>query len=1693
MIIKINPINRANIIKNEYKAYLKSTLSIGDFKLNEIFSEELDKTELFKGPYISFSKPFITSKTLKECVEDGELASDFLKLGGIGANFKLYQHQYNALKEINKGSSIVVTTGTGSGKTESFLYPIINNILKDIQSGKDHTGIRALFLYPVNALVNDQMERLREILRCYPEITFGSYTGETEENEDRVNKKDASELRKSHITTFTPIDYPVNEIRDRESMRDNPPHLLFTNYSMLEYILIRPQDQRIFNDKHTRNWKFIVLDEAHTYKGALAIELSHLLRRLSGKFVHQDLQYILTSATLGKDKNDVGEIISFAHQLTGADYQDENIIFAERINLQVDPKYIINPNHYIEVWNSKEKLSDIKSIIDEYISTTTFSNNQLVYEWLIKDKAFNDILEMLKYDDTYPSDEIYHLLKGKYQFNEESFSALIDLMAFANKDGQPLINCKYHIFVSSPEGAFIKYKPDPVIKLKRQKEIDGVKTFELGVCRFCSSTYLIGHIVNGQSKFIQNDKVDIYENYGESKKSVKTDFLLVEESMTNELLDENELTPYELCTKCGHIRKTNNLNGKSCDCQEHYKMKVFHADNERSEIQNNIERCPVCDSYHIAGVVRAFHIQKDEATAMLGQISLNSMYDYLDSDVLDDENKKQFIAFSDSVQQASFYATFMEHNHMRFLRKRAILQILKDHNRPVRFKELIGNYRDIVAEKELISPTKDEYQAYNTEAWIAILAELLRVDGKFSGEGIGLFAFRLNLLNEKKIFDAIDKTNSTILKEFDSKQIIDLIHIALEVFRTTPAIYYKEYEIDRSELDEELLYRKFDNYVVMRNTVSKKDRERNNIRSFMPSSTPESKGKSNMLFRFLSKVLDTSDIDIVTKCALEIWDICQYVGLFEISQKDTTHVQINVDKYSVIDSNNIDFYRCDRCLKITPNNVKNLCHYNHCEGILHKVEDFNVIEGISGYYRKQYIDKRIEKLVVEEHTSQIGKRIGRINQNLFKHNKINVLSSSTTFEMGIDIGSLDNIFMRNVPPTPANYAQRAGRAGRRFGNAGFVMTYCGIGSHDYTYFNSPKSMIKGVIKPPYFKIDNRKIITRHITASALGSFFEVFPHYYHNVKGFVFEGGFDAFNQHILSYPKSLGLYIDQTILKDLDMRDLMNFGWVKSVIGEGTPINNMVNYIHNQINELEIARNEAQSEGTSDGDRKVNWFNGQIRMIKEERLLDRLSRSVVVPKYGFPVDVVELEIYDFNEKTDMEPSRDLSVAISEYAPESEVVINKKKYTSRYVIFPTFQFDKLDSKFYCQCPNCHRIIVDYSLDSDKFSFCPYCYERLLGKAEQYIIPNYGFATEDKPRTSRTLKPKKTYASQTYYVGGGVDNEDRRNISNYISIESSSDDDMMSVNSNPFYVCDRCGYTKIEKKVGTIPFIQHKHNVRYNQSKTCSGNQLHRRHLAHTFKTDVIKITINGKLNEDEALSVLYAILNGISVAFNIERNDINGVFNYDHSNTQFVFFDQVPGGAGHVKRLLDIKEFIFSLEKSLELVSRECCDDSTSCYSCLRNYRNQQIHDLLKRGLAKQVIQNMLFNVIADEQSDDSSEGFKNIAKYLYIDKGTSLDGYTLIDSVLYATDDYKLVNEKQIKALKLFTQKYTIPAPTHFGSEVRFKNGDRMIVDLLWDNLKLMLILDEDNIKKYKSSLNFEEWRLIFIEDVNDVEGLNL
>lgn len=1688
---KLNSIEKSKYINKRYKEYLRSSFHFGDDSLQKRFEQQLEAEGLFKGPYVDLNLPFKRGKNIKELVDEGTVCKSFLKLSDINFERPLYSHQEEAIRKIKAGRSAIITTGTGSGKTESFLFPILNEILEDLERGNHDVGIRAIFLYPMNALVNDQIDRVRAILAQFPDITYGFFTGETRETISDKKRKDIEDEIGGPI--------PVNELLSRKDIRDNPPHLLFTNYSMLEYLLIRPNDYSIFESSRLNNWKYVVLDEAHSYYGSLGIELSLLMRRLTGLAIRKP-RFILTSATLGEQGKSEKEIVDFARSLTSVDEYDVNdIIFSKRIYLDVNKmEYTVDGPDYVALKEAGDDTKKIREIVSRYISPSEGSKAVCLYELLIKDRNVYELYYQLQKG----SRSFANILKNyKSGIKEEELIALIDLVNMAEKEGIGIFDLKYHSFVRPISGAYITLGKDSRLTLTKTNAIDGMKAFEVGNCRYCNAPYIIGKIQpNAEDNLeylYQNKEVDIYENYGNNE-FVKLDYFLLEGSISEDV-DPETIEEYTVCSKCGCIYPTRNLNARKCSCGDEYRIIIYKVNqvkaNEEEDVFNNINLCPSCGHKTRSGAVKGLNLGKDEGTALISQI----LYEAIDEGeegvkrssrlslklipkevVQEPETKtKQFLAFSDSRQQASFFATFFESNHVRMLRKRLIWKVLEDHGfKNITVDELAAYMTEQIKKRNLFQNDMSSHK----NAWIAIMVDLLRVDGVYDGEGLGLYYFELDLSSIMNSFSEDEIAEEFGEYSITKKDLEAVMQVVLGVFKTTPAVNYTKSTLTQEEKTEHLEYRRFDNFVTLQSSKKTK-----NIRSFLPVSA-----KENMLVRYVERTFGCGSekakevLEIIFNLLVEQSQESVVDPIF-IKHSTENAYQIDVSRYVVKNYKTTQYYRCSKCGTLTPYNVHNICFQDGCNGKLEEVDPDEAMK--NNFYRKEYKTKKLERIIVQEHTAQLDRKRAKKYQNDFKNKEINILSCSTTFEMGIDIGNLETVLMRNVPPTPANYVQRAGRAGRRKDSSAYILTYCGTSSHDYTYFLEPEKMISGVIRPPYFNVLNKKIIVRHLMATCLGYFFRNNPEYFSSIDALVFGDGVEAFKEYVSSHPEDLNEYINKKILPGGVYSEYWNFKWFDEMDGNDQKMEHFVEYLQDLDKEYKEAMQYALNEEKY---KEAEYYKNLSEALRKEDLISSLSKYCVIPKYGFPVDVVDLQIYrDGVKDNSYDLSRDLRVALSEYAPDSEVIVDKKKYTSKYVSLPkTSQFPR---HYFCTCSNCKKVNV---FISDRESKCKYCGESIAtAHAEYYIEPINGFKTGITKESTR-LKPRRSYSGEVSYLGQGKKDDSVLKLGRYISVETSSEDRLLVINKSSFYMCPECGYSDIDKsrRGNDIPQIMKEHN-NYKQFK-CKCSNLDRLKLGHTFETDVARFTIpllaiSEQDGYSKALSFMYAFLEGISNAMGIERNDIDGVLELNQEKESFdiMLFDNVPGGAGHVKRLMEKDAIIKSLKASLIKISQECCDENTSCYNCLRNYYNQTHHNRLRRIYAKHIIEKLLDVENEKAETYAASTGIKNSgtgarpSNYIYKDDGLNRSqAEVALEDIKGFTDDSgvkdgidKLIAFASNKGYECPHQDESIPVDVAVWP------------DLFWPRSKVALFLPEQEAQYNR--LKIYDWHCYLITEDIDPE----
>lgn len=357
-------------------------------------------------------------------------------------------------------------------------------------------------------------------------------------------------------------------------------------------------------------------------------------------------------------------------------------------------------------------------------------------------------------------------------------------------------------------------------------------------------------------------------------------------------------------------------------------------------------------------------------------------------------------------------------------------------------------------------------------------------------------------------------------------------------------------------------------------------------------------------------------------------------------------------------------YRCDKCRMVWWRSASGVCPTYRCSGTLIGVPEN---DDEPDHYRSLYTELQPVGVRVEEHTGQLAAEHAANVQQQFVRGEINVLSCSTTFELGVDVGEVQAVLMRNVPPSAANYVQRAGRAGRRAGTPALVVTYAQRRNHDLWHFRNVQSLVDGVVSPPIVNIDNPHIVRRHVTATAFAAFerhvVDRGEAAHATVEDFFLpEGGvFEAFVQWLRSVPSDLDAAIRRIVPSNVaDELGIDSNRWVSDLIeldaerGTGS-LARAAGEVRSDDRELGALYDERKA---SDQLQAATAIRRVRDTLKNRRLINFLAQRTILPKYGFPIDVVTLDVTRAGDREAqfVELDRDLQLAITDFAPGNRIV-----------------------------------------------------------------------------------------------------------------------------------------------------------------------------------------------------------------------------------------------------------------------------------------------------------------------------------------------------------------------------------------------------------------------------------------------------
>ena len=1393
-------------IRKRYENYLKTSFFFRDPGLRASFQAALqEEASLLKGPFAEPARDFDSGVNARDLAREcfPETAGDLLPALMDNA---LHSHQERAMRAAHVNSlNVVVATGTASGKTESFLYPILFELYRQHLAGDlGQPGVRAMILYPMNALANDQRERLGKIIGALHEAdsefrpTFGQYIGQTPE--DAQNKwRNADWWDRNSL--------PGEQIF-RKDMRKTPPHILLANYSMLEYLLIRPNDSPLFDDGRGERWQFLVLDEAHQYRGAKGMEMGMLIRRLKQRLRdggrRRPFSCIATSATLSSGESDADQrvVAEFAQELFGEPFSEAGIVFGA--------------------------------------SST-------------------------------PA---------------------------AEKSPR-----RYHAFLRALEGAFLANTGGAdavVLNRKSEAQEDGAPTraLEIALCRECGQHYYVGREQGGHLQEAVRDPS--HPDFG------VTYYLRTE--------DGDEL----LCRRCGALSEAL----PACDCGAAIPVRKCANHKDHAD---QLKECEAC-GYTRGGIgdpVQEIVHGSDGPNAVIA----TALHELLP------EGRRKVLAFADSRQEAAFFAWYAEDSYEKVRDRNLILRALRTGavEREGLSVDDLRNRLRVQWEKAGLFKASDTGENKNRHVLTAVLREALTDEKRLSLAGVGLVKWFVALPPGLQVPSSMRRPPWNFT-EAEARRLIGYLldDLRNRFAMNLPAGAGSPQWSDVSPVRSQRAYCKGPRG------------GRRNISQWGGA-------QSGVVKHFLRRLLANSDVPDRQKQSdsqelmKELWsDLRRHEETPFLSRADVNGTfRLNPDWLRVKPADPGEVWECETCATLTTHNVRGICPRNRCPGTLAPADQERLTKN---HYRRLYGSGTLPPaLRAEEHTAQIASDEARRRQREFKDDAIDLLSSSTTFEVGVDLGDLDVVFLRNVPPEPFNYTQRVGRAGRRGENTGLALTYCRRNPHDLYHYEDPiKRVVNGTVHPPRLRMTNEKIVLRHMAATALSAFFKEEPIRFKRVEDFVGDWQNPRARLDLRKFcdtSSGLTTTLRAIVPEALHKRTGLATGtWVDRIAGNSGRLADKEAEVCADYRDMERHRQDLfnQRKGT-------NQAEARMRTIAREQTLGFLSRKAVIPKYGFPVDVVELDTHPRNRNSaGVALQRDLSQAIAEYAPGGKVVARKLEWESRGL-------KKVQGKDWTRRKYRYNSALDFRRWKKGDPEAP-------ADARRYVIPKFGFVTplpaRPKPPRGRT---RRLYTTRPFFQG--FDNEAHElqtKVLAGVRVTKAQPGTLVILcegrNRAGFYICSVCGTHDTRRKP------KHKSP----SGRECKGS-LACFSLGHELETDVVRVQFPGLRGEEDAYSVGYAVLLGAAETLDVPDTDLNVTVTGagKQNEAAIVLYDNVPGGAGLVAQLENEAALMEVLQTSRSRVQGGCGCDS-SCYGCLRSYRNQFAHPHLSRLAALKIIASAL-------------------------------------------------------------------------------------------------------------------------------------
>ena len=1639
-----------------------------------------------------------------------------------------YMHQSEAVRcSLIDRRNLVIMTGTGSGKTESFLLPILGKLAREASERPDtfasQLGMRALILYPMNALVNDQLGRLRGLFGDPRLVSlfnswagrpprFARYTSRTPYAGVRTPRKDSAKFKpfeefyvdiersardptaEDHVDDYKlwqalkgrgkwpakpdlrawlgekgsrwrhprtgnfirAVTLPDDtELLTRHEVQCTPPDLLVTNYSMLEYMLMRPIERPIFDLtrallKQNPDEDFlVVLDEAHLYRGAAGAEVSLLLRRLRDRLDLPAHRLRVICATASFSKRDYAP--RFGAQLSGLPPDTFR---------PIEGSLDLRPHHAPGSIGDAELLASVD--LQRYYDAQTSQLRHSIIEPIVKHRETRD--------DANPERALYHAFAeyppmgrlinrtmqqaipvadlGRLLFPDadpriadRAVNTLMALGSAARLDPNTpgLLPCRIHNFFRGLAGLWVCM--DPACSNLEESERDdisgamysqpretchcGARVLELYTCRNCGTAYARAYTddVDCPSALWSEPGASLRMAEGETNPLGPLD-LLLETPASHEAaepadydLETGRLNPPSLGPRMRRVYLRSDRVSDSIDEDDDAIGQVRASPGQfapcavcgksarfgRSYVQDHQTKG---DQPFQALVARQLRIQPPSQTAPTPFAPLQG---------------RKVLTFSDSRQVAARLAPNLQMYSVRdslrpliawgFTRLQAVPLLQPNINLNDLYLAVLLAARKLNVR---LRPETKGGESFSADNIVQNAIDSGQTDTDF-----GLAGLCMQIRSERPPEALLEQIVTTVQDRFLGFEALALasiterenLTIALHDLPAVPGV--AETPDTKAELARAWL-RCWQGYGFWLGAMPPIWGQR-----------PRSQGISVRARKGKFRAMDTVLTDRpARKIFTEQW-FPNLLELFtEVTSKNFRRLRGN-ELTLAFEGN---WVRCSGC-KSVHRPVETIHHCLDCGS--NDIEPLNpdrdpVFLARKGFYRNPVTNALSDPpkpplaLVAAEHTAQLNApqnedvfSKAEENELLFQDialgersnssTAIDVLSSTTTMEVGIDIGALSGVALRNMPPSRANYQQRSGRAGRRGNAVATVVAFGSADSHDEHYFTKPDGMIRGDVVDPKLTLDNPDIARRHIRAFLLQSYHQdrlpaVDPDQNNelfSVLGTVSEFRDPASVLNRQDFAAWLAEHEGQ-------LRDRVS-SWIPSEISSTNREMLLDELVQDCLDAIDDAIGTSPgAPGPSSESDQATESEFQPEEGEEtsqhvsgtDKLLDRLLYCGKLPRYAFPTDVATFHVFDTDRSTRFRPimrfapQQGLSVALSQYAPGKQVWISGKCYTSSaiYSVDPSDRFAAWESKrIYMECDVCGfaRTFPPGEAQRHETRDCQACGGTQTFGPGRYWLRPPGFAhpvdteevtsPDDIPETSYATRAKLTMNTPADSGAWSVVNERLRVLP--------SRTHLLVSNSGPrkegYTYCTKCG--RIEATAARSHTLHGTHLKPYpddDDKRSCDGiNPTRRIVLGTDFISDIALFSLrvappmNLKPGYTSTAIALRTASEALAAAacqlLELEPGELMAEFRpaLTRAGTigleaEIFLYDTLPGGAGFSTQLSESP--VNLLQKALNLLTdcKEGCD--ASCYRCLRSFKNKFEHSLMDRHVGAQLLQYLI-------------------------------------------------------------------------------------------------------------------------------------